>query len=89
MLSVFDQVCSGTAGSNSVRHRTGGGGGGVRHGAPHCGIKVAARPHLVLTENWASFIKVWAKFFWIGKQEEEQKEKKKERKRNVVRDEQK
>lgn len=29
----------------------------------HCGIKVAARPHLVLTENRGRFIKVWAKFF--------------------------
>lgn len=48
----------------------------VRQRALHCGIKVAARPHLVLTENWARFIKVWAKFFWIEKQEEEQKERK-------------
>lgn len=57
-------------------------GGGVRQRALHCGIKVAARPHLVLTEHWARFIKVWAKFFWIEtqkkkKQEEEQKEGKK------------
>lgn len=41
---------------------------GVRHRALHCGIQVAARPHLVLTENWVRFIKVWTKFFWIEEQ---------------------